>query len=268
MAKIDIIMGVYNGGSRVSKAIDSIINQTFEDFQLIICNDASTDNTFDVLEEYRKQDRRIKIINLDKNGGLANALNECLKVCDSEYIARMDDDDIARPTRLHTQVEFLDAHPEYAICGASRAMFSEDGIWGKDIVHGVRSMKDIFRGKSFAHPTTMIRRKALVKVGYYTVKDITKRAEDYDLWCKLYEEGYEGYNLPDILLDYFESKTNLGKHKIIHRINEYKLKVYWRKRLKLPYKYILFSFRSLILIFLPRRVWLWYHYKKFSGESK
>jgi len=268
MPKVSVIMGVYNGANRVKLAIDSILNQTFKDFEFIICDDGSYDNTFDVLESIAIKDNRIKLIKNNKNLGLAITLNNCLNIASGVYIARMDDDDISLPERLEKQVEFLDSHPEYAFVGTSRNLYDNNGIWGKSIISGERSKLDIFMGKTFVHPSVMIRREAILDVGGYSIYPETERTEDFDLWCKLYAKGYKGYNIKDVLFNYYEARDSYKKRKYKYRINEYKLKRKWMKMLNIPCRYRIFIYRPLIVGLIPVKIIMYYHKLKFSLKSK
>ena len=114
--KVTVLMSVYNGEKYLQEAIDSILEQTFKDFEFLIINDGSTDKTGEILESYH--DLRIKIINNEKNIGLTKSLNKGLKLARGEYIARQDADDISMPERLEKEVEFLETHQDYAVVGA------------------------------------------------------------------------------------------------------------------------------------------------------
>ena len=132
MPKVSIIMGVYNCKNLdlLKNSIDSIINQTFKDWEFIICNDGSTDATLDNLNKLKALDQRIKIITYEENKGLAYALNECIKYADGEYIARQDDDDVSYSERIEKQVKFLENNPQYAVVGTNADVYDSNGIWG------------------------------------------------------------------------------------------------------------------------------------------
>ena len=116
MPKISIIMGIYNCAETLPEAIDSVLTQTFSDWQLILCDDGSKDNTYGIAKEYQGRfPEKILLLQNEQNMGLNHTLNRCLQVASGEYVARMDGDDISLPTRLEKEAAFLDAHPEYAI---------------------------------------------------------------------------------------------------------------------------------------------------------
>ncbi|PFG15092.1 glycosyltransferase family 2 protein [Bacillus sp. es.036] len=264
MPKVSVIMGVYNGARSINKAIESIINQTFTDYEFIICDDGSNDNSIELIQKFADRDGRIKLIQNRNNQGLAQTLNNCLNVATGEYIARMDDDDLSYPDRFAKQVAFLDSNPNYAIVGTSRNLFDESGIWGRSIKEGERTILDIFLGRTFTHPSIMMRRKEVLTVGMYTTGTDTERTEDYDLWCKMYEKGYKGYNLRDVLFEYYEARDSYSKRKFKYRVCEYRLKKKWRKKLGLPVKYEIFAFRSLLVGIIPVKILMKYHEKKFN----
>jgi glycosyltransferase EpsE len=267
MPKISVIMGVFNGSNRVNRAIESILNQTYKDFELIICDDGSTDNSVNIIEEYAIQDKRIILIKNPYNMKLSVSLNNCLNVAQGEYIARMDDDDISHIDRFEKQVRFLDAHPEYSIVGTSRNMFDINGVWGSDIQNGERSKLDIYLGKNFVHPSVMMRKNAVTSVGGYSTNPEIGRTEDYDLWCKLYERGYKGYNLSDILLNYYEARDSYGKRKYKYRVCEFRLKKMWRKKLDIPFKYSINAYRPLIVGLIPAKLLITMHKYRFKPTS-
>ena len=124
---ISVIMGTYNCADTVKNAIDSVVAQTFEDWEFIICDDCSTDNTYHVLKEIAEGDKRIKIVRNESNKKLAYTLNHCLEIAKGKYIARMDADDICFPDRLSKQVKFLDQHKEYAVVGGGIIPYDDSG---------------------------------------------------------------------------------------------------------------------------------------------
>jgi len=266
MPKISVIMGVYNGSKKIDFAIKSILNQTFSDFELIICDDGSSDNSYEIIKNYEQIDKRVKVIKNEKNMGLAPTLNKCLEIAEGEYIARMDDDDISHKNRFAKQVEFLDKHTEYALVGTSSNLYDRDGIWGSNINEGERTKLDIYLGRTFIHPSVMMRREAILDVGGYTTGQETERTEDFDLWCKLYSKGYKGYNLSDILLDYYEARDCYKKRKFKYRICEYRLKKKWRKELNIPLMYIIYAYRPLIVGILPGKIYMRFHRKRIQKK--
>ena len=247
-------MGVHNGGKTLSRAIDSILEQTYGDFELLICDDCSSDDTCQIIEDYKTKDKRIVLIKNNVNYGLATSLNNCVQIASGKYIARMDDDDVSHPERFEVQNEFLDSHPEFAIVGSCRRTFDNQGVWNTYGIGGELTKEDIIKCNIFTHPTVMMRKEALVDSGMYTVSERTMRGQDFDLWCKMYAHGYKGYVLPDILFDYFEDRNRMKEIKAKYRINNFKTHMIWRKKMGLPIKYDLYAYKELIAILIPQKL--------------
>jgi len=254
MPQISIIMGTYNGSGTIARAIDSILNQSFKDLELIICDDNSKDNTVEIINEYQKHDDRVRLVKNIQNCGLAAALNKCIEAAAADLIGRMDDDDISHPDRIKKQIDYINIHPELSIVGTSINYFDDSGIWGKMMNHGERSLIEIYKGISFFHPTVIMKKEALNNVDNYTVSPLTRRGQDYDLWCKFYFAGYRGSNMDEILFDYYESENSIKRRKFVYRYNLYKKKLYWRKKFSLPLFYDIYAYKELIAGLIPK--WL------------
>ena len=200
MAKISVIMGIYNCAPTLVEALDSLYTQTFKDFKIIMCEDGSTDNTYSVAESYAANHDNIILLRNERNMGLNYTLNRCLELVDTEYCARMDGDDITLPTRFQKQVAFLDNNRDYAFVSSPMYMFDENGQWGRTYVKDYPNKKDVItRVPSFTHAALMIRTDAFKDVGGYTVDKRLLRVEDCHLWFKLYAKGYLGANLQEPL---------------------------------------------------------------------
>lgn len=199
MPKISVIMPVYNAAPFLKESIESILNQTYKDFEFLIFNDGSTDNSMEIIESFK--DPRIKFFNSSKNYGLIKHLNEGIKLANGEYIARMDADDISRPRRFEKQVEFLDQNKEYGICGGNLMIIKPSGkkyYWlypKEDEEIRVRQFFNV----GFAHPTVMIRKILFEKTELYNQDYYS--AEDYDLWFRLLKIS-KGYNINEVTLKY------------------------------------------------------------------
>ena len=204
MPTVSIIMGVYNckDYNMLRKSVESILQQTYKDYEFIICNDGSTDDTLEQLDEIARLDSRIKIISYEKNCGLSHALNECLAVSQGKYIARQDDDDISKPERLEKQVRFLEENPEYAIVGTCAEVYDDNGVWGEYTVPEKPQKDDFLWNNPFMHPTIMVRKTAYDAVNGYRIAHETRRCEDYDLFMRMYTIGQCGYNIQEKLYSY------------------------------------------------------------------
>ena len=258
-------MGVHNGAKTLARAIDSIVNQTYSNFELIICDDCSTDMSESIVKGYTQKDKRIKLIKNNHNSGLAVSLNHCIEIAEGEYLARMDDDDISHINRFEKQIKFLDNHPEYSIVGSCRRTFDNDGVWNTYGTAGELSKEDIIKCNIFTHPTVMMRKKDVLKAGMYTVSDRTMRGQDFDLWCKMYAQGFKGYVLGDVLFDYYEDRNSIKEIKPKYRINNFKTHMIWRKKMGLSLKYDIYAYKELLAILIPQKLLV--KYKKMKRLS-
>lgn len=267
MVKISVVMGTYNSEKVVGEAIKSIQNQTLSEFELIICDDCSSDNTYRIIEKIAQKDSRIKLIKNNQNLGLAKTLNRCIEISNGDFVARMDDDDISHPDRLKIQYDFLKENIQYALVGSSVNLFDENGIWGSLIYEGERNSREVFSGKNFVHPSVLIRKKDLNSVGNYTESILTRRGQDFDLWCKFYFAGLKGFNLKEILLDYHESKNSITRRKFKFRLTIFINKIIWRKKLNLPFFYLLYAIKEIIIGIIPRQILLKYKMTKLKKRT-
>jgi len=205
--KVTVLMSVYNGEKYLKEAIDSILNQTFSDFEFIIINDGSTDNTLQILKKYK--DSRIIIINNSKNIGLTKSLNIGIKKTRGEYIARMDADDISLSNRLNEEVIFLENNNKCAVVGTFIKMINEKskiiGIEEKPITNK-KIKKLLVVDNCIIHGSTMIRKKCLEEVGHYDESFV--RSQDYDLWLRM-SEKYELANIPKYLYVWRKNRDSI-----------------------------------------------------------
>lgn len=221
MPKVSVIMGIYNCAPTLCEAIDSIIAQTFTDWELVMCDDGSTDDTWKIAEEYRRNDPdRFVLLKNEQNMGLNHTLNRCLRSARGEYVARMDGDDISLPQRFEKQVAFLDAHPAYAIVSTPMIRFDENGEWGQCALIAKPTKKDfIHHSPVHSHAPCMIRREAYLAVGGYSEDPRTLRFEDVHLWYKLYAKNYIGYNLSEPLYKMRDDRAAAGRRSLRSRMN-------------------------------------------------
>ena len=223
MPKVSVIMGVYNckNFELLDKSIKSIIGQSFSDFEFIICNDGSTNDSLKHLKKYELLDKRIRILSYEQNRGLSYALNYCLQYASGKYIARQDDDDISKPDRFIKQVDFLDNNMQYSIVGTLADVFDDNGIWGKYSNPEIPKKNDFYWNSPFMHPTVMIKKSAYNKVGGYRIAKETRRCEDIDLFMRMYAAGYLGYNIQEQLYLYrLVNEPNVKYRKMKYRIDE------------------------------------------------
>lgn len=230
---VSVIMGVHNGERFLAEAVASILDQTMADFEFIICNDGSTDKSAEILKTCAAADRRIVLLENERNMGLAATLNRCASAARGEFIARMDCDDRALPERFACQMQWMQRYPETDVLGTGAEYMDDYGaVYGRYVPPAARvfTMTDVLRGGCVMHPTVMMRAQTLRRVGGYTVNELTTRAEDYDLWCKIAAGGGTIAVLPQVLFQYREDQSNLVRRKYKYRVQEARLKCHWIRR--------------------------------------
>lgn len=198
--KISIIMGIFNCSQTLPKAIDSILAQTYENWELIMCDDCSTDDTFAIAKEYQeKYPDKIILIQNETNSHLAYSLNHCLKYATGKYVARMDGDDISVPERFEKQVNFLKSHPLVDLVGCCMQRFDGDTL-GSIVSAIEKPDRYTLRNRiPFNHATIMTYKSVYDELGGYTVEKRTERAQDFDLWFKFFDAGFYGENIQEPL---------------------------------------------------------------------
>lgn len=198
--KISVLMAVYNAETYLPEAIDSILKQTFSDFEFIIIDDGSTDRTTEILQQYSNKDSRIRCFQNAENHGLATSLNRGIEIARGNYIARMDGDDISLPNRLEQQIAFMENNSQVGICGTWTKIFGIKKQYSKPPLHSDEIKSHLFFASPFAHPTVMMRKQVLNE---YNLRydALNQTAQDYALWAKA--ARYTSLaNLPQVLLHY------------------------------------------------------------------
>ncbi|MFV8373856.1 glycosyltransferase family 2 protein [Flavobacterium sp. LB1P71] len=212
--KISVIMPVYNCEMYIKEAVDSILNQTYINFEFLILDDASTDCTVSIIKKYN--DTRIQLIEKPINTGYTNSLNLGLQLAKGKYIARMDGDDISFPERFARQISFLEANQEVVLCGSLYSIMGSDRIV-KVPEHHDEIKLAFLKGNCIAHPSVMMRKQVLDE--FAIVYDVFKEpAEDYDLWVRLMLKG-RLHNLQEVLLDYRTHNEQVTKRQSIEQKN-------------------------------------------------
>lgn len=198
MPKISVILPVYNTEKFINEAVQSILDQTFTDFELLILNDASTDNTLSVLNQFT--DPRIRIISNEQNLKVVKTLNKGLDLAKGEFIARMDADDISHPQRFEKQLNYFKSHPDVDFCGTWVQNFgSEDLIMRAAFTHDNIKARLLFLNPIF-HPSIMFKKEGFTKHDLRFDESFTN-AEDYGLWAKAIDL-IKFANVPEVLLKY------------------------------------------------------------------
>lgn len=207
---VTVLMPVYNGERYLQQAILSILNQTFEEFELLIIDDGSTDGSALIVESFQREDERVKLIKNETNLGLIKTLNKGLDLIKTKYIVRMDCDDVARPHRIQTQIKFMETHPAVGVCGSwinlQKASEDREYLQAYPTTHDAIKI-DMLRHCAVAHPSVTIR-KAFFDQHKLRYDEAYPHTEDYELWIRAIDH-FEFANIPEVLLDYNSHEENI-----------------------------------------------------------
>ena len=227
--KISVVMSVYSDDEFLPAAIDSILSQSYTDFEFIIVNDNPGNEALrGILRKYRDRDGRIVIVENERNLGLGASLNRGLNAASGEYIARMDSDDISLPARLEKQLNFMEENEETVLLGTAAERIDEHGVkYGRMSLPAAHSvLSEMLRYTTAAyHPTWMFRRSVLDKLGGYRPFPV---AQDYDFLWRLTDLGYKISNLQEPLFLYRISTGNASVKKFYQqwKVRKYILKLH------------------------------------------
>ncbi|HWY11544.1 MAG TPA: glycosyltransferase, partial [Bacteroidia bacterium] len=225
---ISVVLPVYNGEGYLRESVDSILNQTFSDFEFIILNDGSTDRSEDVILSYK--DPRIKY-HKHLNCGLAATLNKGIDLAKGKYIARQDQDDISLPERLQKQIDFMESNPTVALLGTNAEIINEKSqSLQRFLNHAANSdiLKfDLLFDNPFVHSSIMFRKAVIEISGNYMVSK--EFFEDHNLWSRMARQAPIA-NLPDCLVKYREVSTSISR-----TIDDYKMRVRNQSNLNIKY---------------------------------
>ncbi len=233
-------------------------NQSFKDFEFIICDDGSTNGvTQEYLSKLKKLDKRIRIIGYKTNRGLGYSRNQCISLSKGKYIAFQDDDDVSEPQRLEEEVVFLNKHEQFSFVGTIANVFNKDGVWGEYRIPEKPQRKDFLWNSPFLNPSMMFRAAVLKNINGFKVSTENKRAEDYDLFFRLYAKGYKGYNIQRKLFNYrieIEDEKNKKYRPMKDRINEAKVRIKGFKMLHMSIRGIPFVIKPVLIGLIPHQI--------------
>lgn len=253
--KVSILMGVYNCEKTLAEAIDSILAQTFTDWEFIVCDDGSSDGTLAIAESYARRDPRIRVLANERNLGLAPTLDRCAAAAKGTYFARMDGDDISEPRRLEKLVDALEQHPEVSLVSSWMTCFDEHGAWGVVKTVPRPGKRDFLGGTPYCHAPCMMRASAFRRVGGYGDSPWARRVEDYNLWFKFAQAGLTGLNLQEALYRVRDDRQAIARRTFRSRLNG--VVVRWRGfgMIGLPIWAKLWSLKPLLTWLVPTPIY-------------
>ena len=261
MVKVSVIMGIYNCASTLQEALDSLYAQTFQDFEIILCDDGSQDSTYELALENQLQHANVVLLRNERNLGLNATLNKCLAVAKGEYIARMDGDDISLPTRFEKQVRFLDEHLEYAVVSAPMIYFDENGEFRRGKGQGEVKVHDFVHGSPICHAPCMARLDIIKSVGGYSVDERLLRVEDFHLWCKIFAVNQKLYMMDECLYMMRDDRNAIGRRSWLARKNECYVRHIGFQMIGLPCYYQVYALVPILKYIAPRFIYNYFHRK-------
>jgi glycosyltransferase EpsE len=251
---ISVAMGIcyrYVGLDKLIRSINSILGQTYTDFELLICENGSTDPAREYLKERAEEDHRIRLINGTGADTLAAKLNRCISAARGDWIARMDDDDYSEPTRFEKQLEYMKNEPGIDFAGCNIEQIQNGTSAGMIIFPQFPEVRDFVFSQPFSHPAMLFSKGALEAVGGYSEDRRFSGCEDYDLLLRLYERGYKGSNLQMVLLRYTIPDYGKRNRTFRMRINEVYTRMVRFKSSGLLPRYFVYVIKPLIVWLIP-----------------
>lgn len=239
---ISIILPIHNEEQFVESTIKSILSQTFQDFELIIINDGSTDGTYKAISRYALNDNRIIIINNTKNLGIAKSLNKGIAISKGEYIARIDSGDIAAPSRFQEQLAYFKKHKDTYVVGTWAYLIDKERhIIGEWCFPLILNCNALYKNVGVIHPTVMIKRTLFNKIGIYDPDCIA--TEDFELWARTLKNKFTIRNIPKFLNYYLDEMNDAGGSISYKNYNAARLYLF---KIKLKYLPIFFNIWNVI----------------------
>lgn len=248
MAAISVVMSIYKEGERgIRRAVDSILNQTFTNFELIIIID-NPDNKegIELIKNYASVDERVRYRINEKNIGQSASLNEGIKIASGEFIARQDTEDVSMPTRLLAQYQYMREHPEVDVLGTAWRYVDSQSNLSFLIKYKPVVGKEIKRHNPIAHPTLLIKKEIFFKHGFY-IENIW----EYELWVIWYLKGVTFHNLQESYYDYYQTKSEKIRKVKPYLINDTRCKTKYAKALNFKFGDYLYLFAEKAALLLP-----------------
>lgn len=265
--KISVIMAVYNCKKTVIEAIESIQKQTYQNWELIICDDCSTDGTYDVVSKYISNNNPEKFVLLknEKNMKLPFSLNRCLEHATGKFVARMDGDDISYSDRFQKQIDFLYSHPDIDLVGVAMDVYDGERIIGQNIRPANVNGFTLFKSPVFNHATILTYRYVYEKLGGYSLLERAIRCEDLDLWFRFFDAGFKGANLQEALYRVTDDINAKGRRDFTNRIHSSKTLFFGYRLLHYPWYCYPNALNPIVKGFVPKPIYDYLRNRKFRN---
>ena len=263
MPRVSIIMAAYNAAGVIGNAFESLRRQTYNDWECIICDDASTDDTWAIIQDLAKNHTNCRVLKNEKNLGPASSRNRCVEIAQGEYLAIQDADDLSSPERLEKQVEYLDRYSEVIAVGSYAALLRSDGTWWGVIKPPLLPKKeDWIRGPQIIHASVLLRKADFFALGGYT--DGMRFAEDYDLWIRCVAKGNRIAMIPEILYAIHWDTEDYARKGLRQRWAEVAVTTKALRLLATPGWRSLFLLKPIIAGLMPRKLLYMLHKRRFG----
>ncbi len=265
---VSVIMGIYNCETTLAEALDCIVAQTYTNWEIIVCDDGSSDDTLAVANEFKnKYPNKIFVLKNERNMGLNYTLNRCLYESHGEYIARMDGDDTCSLDRFEKEVRVLEENEDIAIVSSDMSFFDEEGFFGQTDADPAPTNKSFLNSTPFCHASCMVRREAYLAVDGYSVDKKLLRVEDYHLWVKMYAKGYKGVNIKECLYQMRDDRNATKRRKFKYRLNAVYVRAFAIKQLKLPFYCYVYCLKPIVVGLTPIFIYNILHRKRLKSNE-
>jgi len=268
MTKVSVIIAAYNCQDSIGLALNSIISQDYQDWECIICDDGSTDDTWERIIKITLNNEKFTVLKNKFNLGIAVTLNRCINIAKGEYIAIQDADDFSEKERLTELVDFLDNNSDVSVVGSYAYLFDKNGRrWGELKPPLNPRIEDWLRGFFIIHASSLMRRKDIIEAGRYDAN--YKRVQDYDLWLNLIYKGYKIVTMPGILYNVRWDVGDYSRRKLKYRMIEAKIIYKGLKKLNAhAWNYIYIIKTMLSGMLHPQIMHLYYLYRFGRKQNK
>jgi len=217
--KVTVVIATYNCAPYIAECIGSIVEQSWRDWEAVVCDDASTDDTWPIVTSLARRDARIRLLRNQERLGAAATRNRCIEASLGDYVAIQDADDVSLKHRLECEVSYLDERPEVPFVSGGLFLFDDQGIYGLRVLKKLSPAdREFLMGIPYCHASTMFRRGALWSVNGYRVAAETFRGQDLDLFMRLHSKGMRGHNLPCVVYAYRQGREAFERKAMRYRL--------------------------------------------------
>ncbi|ASS96092.1 glycosyltransferase family 2 protein [Peribacillus simplex] len=249
---VSIVMPVYNAEKYLPEVFESIKKQSYNKWELICCDDCSTDSSFKILKDYSRNDTRIKVLKNESNLRAAATRNKCISVAKGTFILLQDADDISLPNRIEILLSNFKKYKDIDFISSNVMYFDNDLKWKPSKKYiPIPVNEHAIKGLCYIHASTMFRKSCLEAVGGYRVSWETKRGQDYDMFMRMMSIGKKGMNISDILYEVREDQEAYSRRKYKYRIAEAVIRFKNYRKLKIPLWGYVYVLKPLIIGLVP-----------------